>query len=253
MRSFISLVAKEVSWFFVIPVQTLVAPVVSAFLQVVIFGIVVGQNISFPYYMSYREYLISGLVIMSVLFNAFQNTTSSIVIAKYRLYIVDIVTYPLSRHWLVLGFGIGGMVRGLMVGGLVWLMGLLFAPGLSYSLSLWMFLLSASLGGLLFAMLGTWLAFITRTFDQVAIYTNFIITPVLYLSGVFFPISLLPDPWKTISQYNPIVYLIETARYALTGSQEVHLAAFFVWVPFAILVVWWGATRQLRKGVLLQK
>jgi ABC-2 type transport system permease protein len=250
MRVFISLVMRECARFLAVPVMTIFTPLTSAFLYVLIFGITMGDRITFPHELSYLKYIVSGLIIMSVLLHAFQNSTSSIIISKYRLNIVDTATHPIARHWLVLAFGVGGMIRGLVVGISIWLMGLFFVSDLSYNFAL--FLLSALSGGLLFSLLGAWLGFSSRNFDQISVYTSFIVTPILFLSGVFFPITILPEPWKSISYYNPIVYLVESARYGLTGSSELDLSIFYFFTPLAILVAWIGATRSLKKGVILR-
>lgn len=250
MRVFGSFVIKEVARFLEVPIQTLFTPLVSAVLYILIFGLTMGSRISFPYDVSYLSYLTSGLIIMHVLLQAFQNSTSSMIISKYRLNIVDTLTYPIARPFLIVGLGIAGMTRGLIVGCMIWVMGLFFIDELAHTV--WLFLISASLGGLLFALMGAWLGLVCRTFDQISIYTNFIVTPILYLSGVFFPMALMSEPWKTLSKYNPVIYLVETARYGLIGTSEVHLLTFFLFTPLGILVVWWGATRSLKKGVALR-
>ncbi len=250
MRGFWTFFIKEIARFFVIPIQTVFTPLVTSFLYLLIFGFAMGRRLDFDYGISYQAYLSSGIIIMYVFLQSFSNATSSIVISKYRMNIIDVMTYPISRLGMVMAYGLGGMVRGLVVGIAMWCMTLFFVPPMVHSPLL--FLVSISLGGLLFSLLGTWLGFVCRTFDQISIYTNFIVTPILFLSDVFFPLSFFPEPWKSLSAFNLIVYFVRTARYGLTGLEYEHLNWFFVVAPLVVIILWLGATYQLKKGIKLR-
>ncbi len=250
MRVFWTLLVKEVMRSFAIPIQTLLTPIISTFLYVVIFGVAMGRRLSFPYEVDYLTFMVSGLIIMNVFQQAFQGITSSIIISKYRMNIVDLMTYPLAQHWIVLAHGVGGMVRGWFVGISLWLVAIFFMKGMAVSPAV--FLLSSAVGGLLFSLMGTWVALRCKSFDQVALFSNFVILPVLFLSGVFFPAVLFPEPWRTLSLYNPIVYVVDIARYGLIGVTPGNPILVCLAVLSGILLFWGLGTFQMRRGIKLR-
>jgi ABC-2 type transport system permease protein len=250
LKGFWTFVYKEIARFFVVPIQTIFTPLITAFLYLLVFGHAMGSRLTFDYEIDYPTYLASGIVIMYVYLQAFTNSTSSIIISKYRMNIVDVITYPIPRWAVVMSYGLGGMVRGLVVGISMWVVTLFFVSPM-WSAPLY-FLVSISFGALLFSLVGTWIAFFCKTFDQISIYTNFVVTPVLFLSDIFFPIRFFPSPWKELSEWNPIVYFVKTARYGLTGFGSEANPVFFVVCPMIIGMFVVVCVRQLRVGIKLR-
>ena len=234
--AFCTILIKEVRRFLRIWPQTLLPPVITMSLYLVIFGRVVGARIGDIGTVSYTLFVVPGLIMMSVISNSYNNVASSFFSNKFQRSIEELQVAPVP-HWIILsGFVLGGVTRGLLTALVV--MGLSFffvdLPFHSVTISLCAILLTAtifSLGGFLNGML-------SRKFDDVTIVPTFILTPLTYLGGVFYSLSVLPDTWYLISRFNPVVYQINALRYGLLGQSdlgEVGLS-FVVMVSIAAIL-----------------
>jgi ABC-2 type transport system permease protein len=236
---------KEVLRFGKVLLQTLIAPVITAMLYLVVFGHVFeGRVQAFPG-VSYTVFLIPGLMMMSVIQNAFANSSSSLIQSKVTGNILFMMLTPLSHFEFFLAYVLASVVRGVLVGIGVFLVALVFTeipvkhPGF---ILLFMFLSSATLGTI-GVMAGVW----AEKFDQLAGFQNFIILPLSFLSGVFYSIHSLPEFWQTLSHFNPFFYMIDGFRYGFFGISDIAPARSLGIVTL-FLVVLTGITLALLKS-----
>ncbi len=240
---FATLLQREVLRFFRVSVQTLLTPIITASLYLFVFGATLGERISVLEGFNYAEFVIPGLILMGVISNSFANTSSSLFMARYLGNIVDLLVTPISPPQFIFAYTLAAMLRGLLVGLAVTVISVFFArlpwayPGLA--------VLMACLASFLFAQFGIIAAIYSNTFDALSMYNNFIILPLIYLGGVFYPISILPPFWEHLSRFNPLFYLIDGFRHAILGVGDTRLpvsfgitllmaGALFAWAAFLV-------------------
>jgi ABC-2 type transport system permease protein len=213
-----TLYAKEVRRFLKVATQTLIAPIATTLIYLVVFALALGGSGRTIDGTPFLVFLGPGLIMMAVVQNSFANTSSSIMIAKVQGNIVDYLMPPLSPGELVLGIVAGGVTRGVMVGVAVYLATLPFVqlPILHPLLTVY-HLVGASL---MLSLLGLLAALWAEKFDQMAAATNFVITPLSFLSGTFYSIRQLPEPFHALALLNPFFYMIDGIRFALTGHAD---------------------------------
>lgn len=237
---FATLLQKEVRRFLRVASQTLVTPVVTAALYLFIFGATLGERISVLDGFSYAQFVVPGLILMGVINNAFANTSTSLFMSRYLGSIVDLLVTPITPTQFILAYTLAAMLRGLAVGTVVWLISLGFTtlPWAHPALALAM----AALTSFLFAQFGLIVAIYAESFDALAMYSNFVLLPLIYLGGVFYPISILPSPWAGLSYFNPLFYLIDGFRHALLGRGDLSFViAFAVSGLIALTLFLWAA------------
>ena len=219
MTGWQTLFYKEVLRFWRVGFQTVAAPVLTAMMYLLIFGHVMEGHVKVYDTISYTSFLIPGLVMMSVLQNAFANSSSSLIQSKIMGNLVFLLLTPLShRSWFVAYVG-SSLVRGLVVGVGVLLVAVWFAP-LSFAQPLWI-VAFAAMGAALMGALGLIAGLWAEKFDQLAAFQNFIIMPMTFLSGVFYSIQSLPPVWQTVSHFNPFFYMIDGFRFGFFGVSDV--------------------------------
>jgi len=202
--------------------QTIAAPVLTALLYLLIFSHVLERNVSvFDGRVRYTEFLVPGLIMMSVLQNAFANSSSSLMQSKMNGNLIFVLLPPLSPLDLYVAYIGGAMVRGLVVGLGVFLVTLYFAPSLLAMPHPFWALAFALLGSAILGTLGLIAAIAADKFDQVSAFQNFIIVPLTFLSGVFYSIHSLPPFWQSVSHVNPFFYMIDGFRYGFFGLSDV--------------------------------
>lgn len=238
---FYTLLQKEVRRFWRVSSQTLVTPVITASLYLFIFGATLGERISVLEGYSYAQFVIPGLILMGVINNSFSNAASSLFMSRYLGNIVDLLVTPLTPAQFIMAYTLAAMLRGLAVGVVVWLISLMFAElPWAYPLAT---IAMATLASFLFAQFGIITAIYANSFDSLAMYTNFILLPLIYLGGVFYPISILPSPWAGLSHLNPLFYLIDGFRHSLLGTGDLTFTvAFAVSGLIALALFVWAAT-----------
>ncbi|MCF6267254.1 MAG: ABC transporter permease [Desulfuromusa sp.] len=220
--------------------QTLLTPIVTASLYLFVFGATLGDRLNVLEGFSYAQFVIPGLIIMGVINNTFANTSSSLFMSRYLGGIVDLLVSPVSPPQFIMAYTLAAMLRGLLVGTVVWLISTLFAtlPWESPLLAI----LMAVIASFLFAQFGLIAAIYAQNFDTLSMYSNFLILPLVYLGGVFYPISILPDPWASFSYLNPLFYLIDGFRHAIIGVGDTsYLIAFGVSLGIAAALFVWAA------------
>jgi ABC-2 type transport system permease protein len=254
MTGWMALFYKEVLRFWKVGFQTVGAPVLTAVMYLMIFGHVLESHVQVYEGVSYTAFLIPGLVMMSVLQNAFANSSSSMVQSKIMGNLVFLLLTPLS-HWnWFFAYALSAMVRGLVVGLGVLLAGVLFvwqSSVLNFSLlpaqPVWV-LVFAVAGAFMLGALGLIAGLWADKFDQMAAFQNFIIMPMTFLSGVFYSIHSLPSFWQTVSHLNPFFYMIDGFRYGFFGQSDVSPWLSFGVVGACLMVVSVVALHLLRTG-----
>ncbi|MGZ3772295.1 MAG: ABC transporter permease [Pseudobdellovibrionaceae bacterium] len=252
MTGFTTIFQREIARFLKVAIQTVITPFVSSFLYLLIFGVSLGNQISSQYGVSYLEFLIPGLMMMGLVNNAFQNSSSSIVSSKFSGDLEDLRVAPVTNQEIILAMSLGALVRGIIVAMITYFVGsyfVFFQQGTWLHIAHPFFaLFFIVIGGLIFGSIGISVAFWANSFDQLSAFSAFILLPLTYLGGVFLSIEKLNPFWKMISQFNPLLYLINGLRYGVLGisdaniwtSVSISLAGFIVF----FLVAHWS----LKKG-----
>jgi len=237
-----TLCAKEVRRFMKIPAQTILAPTMTTLVFLAIFALALGGAVRTVGGVPFMVFLAPGLVMMAIVQNAFANTSSSLMSSKIQGNLVDILIPPLNPTELTFAFAIGGVMRGLLVGLTVGVSIATFVPiGIH---NIWALIFYPVAASLMLSLLGMAAAIWADKFDQMAAITNFVITPLAFLSGTFYSIDRLPEPWHTVSLFNPFFYMIDGMRYALIGKADGSLIIGVV-VLLAINAALWTLCHQM--------
>jgi ABC-2 type transport system permease protein len=241
-----TLYLKEVRRFLKVPGQTLAAPVVTTLMFLLIFSLALGRSGRTIGAVPFLEFLAPGLIMMAIIQNAFANTSSSILIGKIQGNIVDLLMPPLRPAELMFGLVAGGVSRGLLVAVVVTLAMVPFVaiqPAHPF-----LILFYAVCGSLMLALLGLLGGLWAEKFDQMAAVTNFLITPLSFLSGTFYSISQLPGPFQAVAYVNPFFYLIDGIRFGFTGHADGSILVGMGVVLLVDLALWWLAHTLLARG-----
>ncbi len=244
--AYLTITRKEIMRFTRIWVQTIIPPVVMVALYFVIFGNLIGQRIGEMDGMNYIDFIMPGLVMMSIITNSYTNVVSSFYGAKYSRHIEEMQIAPVPDLVILLGFVTGGMVRGISVGIAVTLVSLLFTDFSIYNPLV--VLLVALLTSCLFALAGLINAIFANSFDDITIIPTFVLTPLTYLGGIFYSIKLLPEFWQQVSLGNPILYMVNSFRYGFRGSSDIDLTTAIAVILFFIAVLFSACLILLGRG-----
>jgi ABC-2 type transport system permease protein len=227
--------------------QTLLPPVITTCLYFIIFGPVLGDRIGEMQGYTYLQYVTPGLIMMAVLTNSYQNVVSSFFGAKFQHHIEEVLVSPMSSQSILLGYAVGGVFRGLVIGAVVGLVALFFAdlPVVHPMLTIAV----AVLTSVAFAFGGFINAMVARNFDDISIVPTFVLTPLTMLGGVFYSVNLLAEPWQTLSYANPILYMVNAFRYGILGRSDMPIGLAFGVLTFFIVGFYVAALWMLRRGV----
>lgn len=249
---FLTLFRREISRFFKVIVQTVFAPFISSFLYLLVFGVSLGQHVQFHENVSYLAYLIPGLMMMGLINNAYQNSSSSIVNMKFTGDLEDLRVVPLSNREIVWAMALAAWVRGMVVAIVTWCVGNIFMLwqegswlGVAHPLA---FLFFSLVSGLSFGYIGIAMAFWAKTMDQLSAFSSFILLPLIYLGGVFISMNQLSPFWRSVAQWNPLLYFIEGFRYSFLGYSDVSLERAIVVSLIGLVLFYVQALRSLRPG-----
>ncbi|MCG8312546.1 MAG: ABC transporter permease [Pseudomonadales bacterium] len=228
--AFKTIVSREIRRFTRIWVQTLLPPAITIALYFVIFGNLIGSRIGEMNGFDYIDYIVPGLIMMSVITNSYSNVVSSFFSTKFQRSVEELLVSPVPNYIIIWGFVIGGVARGLSVGGIVTFLALFFADLTLVNLfvTISVVVLTASM----FSLAGFINAVYAKSFDDISIVPTFVLTPLTYLGGVFYSLKLLPDFWYNVSLINPIVYMVNGFRYGILGVSDVSL-----WVTYSMLLL----------------
>ena len=233
--AYLTIARKEIRRFMRIWVQTVFPPVIMVALYFIIFGNLIGSRIGEMDGMTYIDFIMPGLVMMSIITNSYANVVSSFYGAKYSRHIEEMQVAPVPDLVILLGFVTGGVARGLVVGIAVTIVSLLFTDFRIESPAI--VLLVAILTSSLFAMAGLINAIYANSFDDISIVPTFVLTPLTYLGGIFYSITLLPEFWQKASLVNPILYMVNSFRHGFRGSSDIELgSALLVILTFNVVL-----------------
>jgi len=245
--AFQTLVAKEFLRFIRIWVQTVLPPAITTALYFVIFGTLIGSQLGEMDGYRYIDFIVPGLILMSVISNSYANVVSSFYQAKYQRNVEEMLVAPIPAWVILAGYVSGGVARGVVVGVLVTGVSLFFSDvGVhSYTVSLAVFVLTS----ILFSLAGFINAVFANSFDDISIIPTFVLTPLTYLGGVFYSIELLPEVWQQISLANPVLYMVNAFRFGLLGVSDIPLWIAFLIIVGFILLLFAFALHLLKRGV----
>ena len=249
--AFKTIVVKEIRRFMRIWVQTIVPPAVSALLYMMIFGTLIGSRVGEMDGHRYIDFIVPGIIMMSVITNSYANSVSSFFGAKFQSHIEEVLVAPVHTVVILAGYIIGGVCRGLMVGALVALVSLFFTR-LTIENPL-ITLLIVVMTSMLFSIGGIINSIFAKGFDDISIIPNFVLTPLTYLGGIFYSIKLLPDFWQNLSMINPVLYMINGFRYGILGTSDFSIVVSFVVIGLFILLLGAIALYLLNKGVGIKR
>lgn len=245
-----TIVRKEIVRFTRIWVQTLLPPVITMGLYFVIFGQLIGSRIGKMDGFSYMEFVVPGLIMMSVITNSYSNVVSSFFGVKFQKSVEELLVSPTPNYIILLGYVLGGVSRGLLVGFIVTLVSFFFTNLTVHSLPITIAIVFMT--AVVFSLAGFFNAVFARTFDDISIVPTFILTPLTYLGGVFYSISLLPPFWQSVSQLNPILYMVNAFRYGILGISDININYAFFGVLVFIILLTVICLRLLARGTRLR-
>jgi len=245
-----TIMVKEYLRFIRIWIQTILPPVISVCLYFIIFGQLIGSQINDIDGFRYIDFIVPGLILMSVITNSYANVVSSFFSAKFHRSVEEMLVSPLPNHIILMGFVSGGVARGVIVGVTVTLVSTFFSDFQihSYSVTIAVFILTS----ILFSLAGFINAAYARSFDDITIIPTFVLTPLTYLGGIFYSISMLPEFWQNLSLINPILYMINAFRYGILGVTDIDLNIAFIIIIAFIAVLYYFCLRLLKLGVGLK-
>lgn len=226
--AFTTLVIKEIKRILRIWPQTLLPPAITMSLYFIIFGKMIGSRVGEMGGVPYMQFIVPGLIMMSVITNSYSNVVSSFFGTKFHGNIEEMLVSPISKHTILFGFIAGGLFRGLAIGAIVTTLALLFTK-----LSLvhaFVTIFTVVVTSMLFSLAGMINAIFARSFDDISIIPSFVLTPLTYLGGVFYSLDSLSPFWQKLSMINPIVYMVNSFRYGILGQSDVN-----VWYSMAAI------------------
>ena len=228
-----TIVRREIVRIMRIWTQTLIPPAITMTLYFVIFGKLVGSRIGEMHGFTYMQYIVPGLVMMSIITNCYGNISSSFFGAKFSRAVEEMLVSPMPNWVILLGYVTGAVSRGIVVGALVLLIALFFTD--LHLVHPIITILAVLLGSTVFSLAGFVNAVFAKKFDDIALVPTFVLTPLTYLGGVFYSIDLLGQPWRSISMVNPILYMVNAFRYGVLGVSDVQIGvAFVVMIAFVV-------------------
>ena len=241
-----TIVIREITRFTRIWPQTVLPPAITMTLYFIIFGNLIGSRIGSMEGYSYMEFITPGLIMMSVITSSYANVVSSFFSMKFQRSIEEILIAPVPYYIILIGFVTGGVARGLLVGLIVSIISIFFT-GLHID-NLLITSVVILLTAILFSIAGMINAVFARNFDDISIIPTFVLTPLTYLGGVFYSISLLPEFWQGVSMANPILYMINAFRYGVLGISDINIYAAFLIILFFITVLGSATLYLLKTG-----
>lgn len=230
--------------------QTILPPAITMTLYFVIFGNLIGKRIGEMGGFDYMSFIVPGLVMMSVITNSYGNIVSSFFGAKFSKHIEEMLVSPMPNWVILFGHVLGALFRGLLVGGIVTFISLFFTD--IHIHNIWIVLSTVVLTSVVFALAGFINACLATKFDDIAIIPAFVLTPLTYLGGVFYSISLLPEVWQTISKFNPVLYMVNAFRYGFLGVSDVNIYTAYAIIVSFLIVLTSVCLYMLNKGIGLR-
>ena len=242
-----TIVTKEITRFLRIWTQTILPAAISMALYFVIFGNLIGPRIGVMGGFSYMEFIAPGIIMMSIINNAYSNVSSSFFGARFQRHIEEILIAPVPNWIILAGYITGGVTRGLIVGLIVTVIALFFT-GMPSVYNPFIVVTTVILTSVLFSLGGFLNGIYAKNFDDISIIPTFVLTPLIYLGGVFYSIDLLPRVWQSISLANPILYMVNAFRYGILGVSDISIHTAFAIIVLFIFVLSFFSLYLLQRG-----
>ncbi len=245
--AFATIATKEIHRFSRIWVQTILPPAITMGLYFVIFGSLIGPRIGQMGGFTYMQFIAPGIIMMAIITNSYSNVVTSFFGAKFQRHIEEILIAPVPNVLIVLGWVCGGVCRGVIVGALVTVIALFFTD---LQINSWFVTVAVVvLTSALFSLGGLINAIFAKKFDDISIVPTFVLTPLTYLGGVFYSIELLPEIWRQISLFNPVLYMVNAFRYGILGVSDIEIIPAFAIIIAFIIGLGSLSVILLQKGV----
>ncbi|MBA6412390.1 ABC transporter permease [Parahaliea sp. F7430] len=249
--AFITILRKEVKRYTRIWPQTLLPSAITMSLYFVIFGSLIGSRIGEMGGFTYMEFVVPGLIMMAIVTNSYSNVVSSFFGSKFSHSVEELLVSPTPSYVILMGYVLGGVSRGLLVAIIVTLVSLFFTRLHIHSYAI--VIVVVLMTSMLFALAGFINAVYANSFDDISIVPTFVLTPLIYLGGVFYSMDLLPDFWAGVSKLNPLVYVVNAFRYGVLGVSDVSLTFAFSMIGGFTLVAFFYSLHLLRSGKRLRQ
>lgn len=248
--AFRTLLTREILRFLRIWLQTVVPAAVTTGLYFVIFGNLIGSQLRGIGGVSYIEYIVPGIILMGIITNAYANVVSSFYMSKFAHFVEEMLVSPMPNSLILVGYVAGGVARGLVVGVVVTLVAMIFTPlGVHNAAVLVAVVL---LTAILFSLGGFINAIYAKSFDDISIIPTFVLTPLIYLGGIFYSLDMLPAFWQKVSLANPILYMINAMRYGMLGVSDIDVTVALLMIVGFVVVLFAYSLFLLRRGVGLR-
>ena len=247
LRSLKTLTYREIRRFFRIWQQALIPSVITTMLYFVIFGSFIGSRIGSMGGFEYMQFMAPGLIMLAVITNSYSNVVSSFYGNKFARSLEELLVSPMPTYLILIGFVAGGVARGIIVGILVLITSLFFTEIVVQNIFLT--LLVIILTAILFSLAGLLNAIFADSFDDINIVPTFILTPLIYLGGVFYSITLLSETWQIISKLNPVLYMVNAFRYGMLGVSDINVNFAIGMISFFIIIFYTASLYILKKGI----
>ncbi|VEG91982.1 ABC transporter permease [Legionella spiritensis] len=228
-----TLVRREVVRMFRIATQVFLPPAITTALYFLIFGTLIGDRIGPVQGVSYSTFIAPGLIMMSIITNAYGNVSTSLFSARFQKSVEEILVSPMHDSFLLIGYTLGGILRGVIVALLVFLVSCFFIT--LHIHQVFMTIVVVIMVSAIFSLAGFTNAMIARNFDDVMIIPTFVLTPLTYLGGVFYSTSMLPGIWPTVSHFNPILYMVNALRHTMINQQEVNMTTSMIMITLMLV------------------
>lgn len=246
-----TLVRRELVRMFRIASQVFLPPIITTTLYFLIFGKLMGARIGTIDGVDYLTFIAPGLIMMSVITNAYANVSSSLFSMRFQKNIEEMLISPMHNSLILLGFVLGGVLRGVIVALLVFFISCFFISWKFNHIA--MTLIVITLVSTLFSLAGFTNAMVAKTFDDIMIIPTFVLTPLTYLGGIFYSVSMLPPFWETLTHFNPIYYTIGAFRYAMIGQEGINITLALMVITIITLGLGWLNMVLMKRGVGLRE
>ncbi|PLW83294.1 ABC transporter permease [Kineobactrum sediminis] len=246
-----TILRKEIKRYLRIWMQTLLPSAITMSLYFVIFGSLIGSRIGEMGGFTYMQFVVPGLIMMAIVTNSYSNVVSSFFGSKFSHSVEELLVSPTPNYIILLGYVIGGVSRGLLVAIIVFIVSLFFT-GLHIH-NLFVVVVIVLMTSVLFALAGFINAVYANNFDDISIIPTFVLTPLIYLGGVFYSMDLLPEFWANVSKLNPLVYVVNAFRYGVLGVSDVSLTIAFGMIAGFTLIAWFYSMHLLNAGTRLRQ
>lgn len=248
--AFKTIVIKEILRFTRIWVQTIVPAIITTSLYFLIFGELIGSQLKEIHGHRYIEYIVPGIILMSVITNAYGNVVSSFYSHKFQHHVEEMLVSPMPNSILLAGFVVGGVARAIAVGAVVTVVAMFFTSLHFENILVTLFVVI--LTAILFSLAGFVNAVYANSFDDISIIPTFVLTPLTYLGGVFFSIEMLGDFWQKIALFNPILYMINAMRYGMLGVSDINITTAFIIIVLFLVGLYLFCLYLLKNGIGLR-